>query len=639
MNRWKLSLLFLLFIRLSAHAQISLIDYDHLLANLSMNEDSEVTYDHLYQTLNYYSDHPLSLNLTDKAELMSLRLLTSAQIDDILVYRAQYGPFLSLFELQVIPNLDEQRINQLLPFLTVSNAPKINNSLISSLKNSTERFLLIRHGQSLQVADGYRDTTAGYIGNRTNLLVKVHISNGNDYGIDFTAEKDSGEPFGWQKNQKGFDYYSGYLRLQNKGILTNLILGDYQVQTGQGLVYGAGYYPGKGRETVTASYRNSLGARPYHSVAETGFFRGLSATIGKSSLNVSIYASGLAEDAQLNLDSTRSETYVNSLQTSGLHRTSKQIQAKNSIKTYSFGGSIHYQPKRAIKLGASYLYTQYSQIILPLNTTYQLNAFSGDRHQLGSIYFDWNIQNFLVFGEGALTMSGNGGLVTGLIASLTPKIDLSLVYPKYGEHFNSFYGHGFGENSNNTNEQGAYWGLKFTPNKKNKLSVYYDYFRFESFQYQLYGPSDGIEYLGAYEFTPTSAVRFLLQYRYEQKPLSITQLDQKLRTVIQRKKHNYRISIQKNINNGFVLKTTVQWSTTAQSSIKKTGFAAMQDLNFQYQKMKISTRIALFETDDYGNMRMNEMFALVSKYPPTKITVSGPIYSLHTRSTETLHFG
>jgi hypothetical protein len=89
MNRWKLSLLFLLFIRLSAHAQISLIDYDHLLANLSMNEDSEVTYDHLYQTLNYYSDHPLSLNLTDKAELMSLRLLTSAQIDDILVYRAQ----------------------------------------------------------------------------------------------------------------------------------------------------------------------------------------------------------------------------------------------------------------------------------------------------------------------------------------------------------------------------------------------------------------------------------------------------------------------------------------------------------------------------------------------------------------------
>jgi hypothetical protein len=50
--------------------------------------------------------------------------------------------------------------------------------------------------------------------------------------------------------------------VKDRGPLKNLIFGDYRLQMGQGLVYGSGYAPGKGRETLLAVRRNGLNLRP-----------------------------------------------------------------------------------------------------------------------------------------------------------------------------------------------------------------------------------------------------------------------------------------------------------------------------------------------------------------------------------------
>ena len=70
------------------------------------------------------------------------------------------------------------------------------------------------------------------------------------------------------------DFWSAHLMLENQGKFRKLIVGDYQLQLGQGLLFGAGFGVGKGAETVNALQRVTLGIRPYTSVLEGGFLRG-----------------------------------------------------------------------------------------------------------------------------------------------------------------------------------------------------------------------------------------------------------------------------------------------------------------------------------------------------------------------------
>ena len=49
------------------------------------------------------------------------------------------------------------------------------------------------------------------------------------------------------------------------------------------------------------------------------------------------------------------------------------------------------------------------------------------------------------------------------------------------------------------------------------------------------------------------------------------------------------------------LRSRVQWSSYQQSNAATHGFVVAQDLNLDFRKIRISTRYALFDTDDYDN--------------------------------------
>ena len=49
-----------------------------------------------------------------------------------------------------------------------------------------------------------------------------------------------------EQNKYGFDYYSLHFMKDGLGSVKRLIVGDYQLQFGQGLVLGAGFNPGGG---------------------------------------------------------------------------------------------------------------------------------------------------------------------------------------------------------------------------------------------------------------------------------------------------------------------------------------------------------------------------------------------------------
>lgn len=562
-------------------------------------QDAEVDYETLYETLLLYHSSPLNLNKTERDELAALYILNPAQLNAFFQYRDQFGSFLSIYELQAIPGFDSETIHQLKPFIDIKqkNDPRPLAKRIFTEKNN---YLLLRYGTNLPYQRG-----DNFQGDSNHLYGRFRVQHSNDFSIGFTFEKDAGESFTWNpsKRQHGFDFYSGHIMVNNQGIFKTLLVGDFQMQFGQGLVYGSGFSVGKGAETTNSVMRNNLGIRPYSSVQESGFFRGLGATFKINHLESTLFFSYNHLDGRRISDTTYSdfEEFFHGIQTSGYHRTPGEIQAKDEIQEMATGYGITYKVNRELTVGAAGLYTQYSVPIEKKPTNYNQYEFSGYRNWLSSIFANYNWQNFMLFGECAISQSGGTGAIAGFISSLSSQVDFSWLVRHYDKNFHSEYSSGFGENSRTINENGMYWGLKYRPSKKYEFAIYFDRFSFPWLKYQVEAPSRGYEYLSRITFKPKRSTTLYLQFREERKEKTQHNESSNLNQLTQLIRRNYLLNLDLEINRFFQLKTRVQGSSYKEGSSWTSGFAILQDLNLSLGKIKLSTRFALFDTENYAN--------------------------------------
>lgn len=578
------------------------IDLEDFAQNLFEIQDEDVNYEDIYESLLLYFTNPINLNRTTPEELSALYILSPYQLGNFFDHKEKHGILLAINELQTIAGFDLGTIRTLLPFVTV-NEREDSRSLIQRIKEEDNNYVLLRYGRTLEKQQGYTSGEGSrYLGDPNTLYGRYRISRSHDFSFGFTFEKDAGESFQWSDNTKGFDFYSFHLSLQDKGKFKNITVGDYQLQFGQGLVFGAGFGSGKGAETVNTVKRNSLGVRPYASVLESGFFRGVASTIEFNKVEITGFYSNLNQDANLVNDTTYSnfEEFVNSIQSTGFHRTENELSAKNKINEQSFGGAVQYNFNPRFKIGGTLLNTIYSRPLQKKPNNYNQFEFVGDHNRIASLYTSYVWQNFILFGEGAQSSSGGRAMVGGLMASLSPTIDLAIVLRNYEKDFHSFYANAFSENSRIINERGIYWGIKIQPNRKNSFAAYYDKFSFPWMKFGTESPSDGFEYLGRYTFKPSRSVSLYAQFRQENKQLTQQIEDANLNTLVNGVKKNYLVNIDYKVGRSLSLKTRLQASSYELNNETTTGYTLIQDLNFSFWKLNISTRAALFDTD-YAN--------------------------------------
>lgn len=116
------------------------------------------------------------------------------------------------------------------------------------------------------------------------MYARFRLNRPHEFSFGLTLEKDAGERLVWSPhtNQYDADFWSFHAMLYNQGKFEKIVVGDFQLQYGQSLVFGSGFSIGKGAETITTIRRNNTGLRPYTSVLETGFFRGAAFTYSLS---------------------------------------------------------------------------------------------------------------------------------------------------------------------------------------------------------------------------------------------------------------------------------------------------------------------------------------------------------------------
>ncbi|MEQ9440478.1 MAG: helix-hairpin-helix domain-containing protein [Cyclobacteriaceae bacterium] len=585
--------------------------FETLLENLFTQQDEEVSYEEQYELLYQLYSQPINLNQGDAEALRALFFLSDRQISNLLHYRERYGDLLTIYELQFIPAFDATTIQQLLPFVTVAAIPTDTLSWAERWSRA-EKLFILRQATTLENKRGFlpRDTlsdpaaTPPFIGSKPQLYSRWRVSRRNDFSLGLTLEKDAGEAIRWQPRQQyGADFHSYHIQVQNKGALKNLLLGDYTLQFGQGLLLGQGFNLGKSASAVTTVGRTRTQVRPYTSSTEQGFFRGSTATLQSDvagyRVAVTPFVSRQRMDARLYQQSD-SAAYFQSPQTTGWHRTENERASQDGVLEQVAGGNLLIKNRTQNgQIGITYVRTEFSHLWQRSDELRNRHEFHGRVNDAWGAFGNYRFRHYHFFGEVARSRSGGWGGLGGVSASLTSTVDMTWVLRHYTPDFHAFYGNALSEGSRPINEQGFYWGLRMEPFKNAIFSAYYDYFRFPWLRYRVDAPSQGKEWLTRLQYRLSRRTEVFAQFRQEQKAVNVVVDSLQTRlplpgTKVQLSTGLTHFPLEK-------LRLTTRWQHSGYTLNEATdrGWVIAQDVTYQSGRWKTDLRFALFDAEDY----------------------------------------
>nr|WKN37823.1 helix-hairpin-helix domain-containing protein [Tunicatimonas sp. TK19036] len=584
--------------------------FESLLESLFTQQDEEVPYEEQYELLYQLYTQPININQADEETLQLLFFLSDRQISNLLHYRQHYGELLSIYELQFIPAFDATSIQRLVPFITVASLPADTLSWTDRW-NRAEKLFILRQATTLENKVGFisKDTLSDpnsptpFIGSKPQLYSRLRISRRNDFSLGLTLEKDAGEAVRWQPDQKqyGADFRSYHVQIQNRGALKNLLVGDYTLQFGQGLVLGQGFSLGKSGSAVTALGRTRSQVRPYTSSTEFGFFRGATATVQSDMagyhLEVTPFVSYQLMDAKLyqNPDNT---TYFQSPQITGWHRTEAELASQDQVREQVVGGNVLVKNRgRNGQIGINYVRTEFDHLWQRSGELRNRHEFNGRVNEAWSVFGNYRHQHYHFFGELARSRSGGWGGLGGISASLTSTADMTWVLRSYSPNFHAFYGNALSEGSRPINEQGFYWGMRLEPFKNAVITAYYDYFRFSWLRHRVNAPSRGQEWLTRLQYRLSRRTELYTQVRHEQKAMNV-KLDSLTIPLPGTKLQLATGLIHYPLAS---IRLVTRWQHNGYSLKGETdrGWAIAQDITYQQGRWKTDLRFALFDAEDY----------------------------------------
>jgi hypothetical protein len=597
---------------LQAHAQDPPrreIDVNEFVQALFPVPSEDVDYSDQYEALFQLYTNPLNLNTASSDELAATFILSEIQIKSFLDYRQRLRPLLSLYELQAVPNFDLETINRLLPFVTVQGQLP---SLRGSFGNPTQHFLMVRSGRILEPQKGFAkiDTnsrsTSRYQGKPLYGYLRYRYARAGVFSFGLSMEKDAGEQWlNWNLKRQisGADFTSFHAQILNRGKLKNLIIGDFQMQAGQGLVFSAGFSLGKGTEVIRTTYRSTLGVKPYTSVLESGFFRGAAATysIAKQWDMTGFYAAN-RRDASFDVADS-GELLVSSVLVSGYHRTPTELEKHGIISERNAGlHFLHRLQSQRGQIGATLLHTGYGSSLQKKDVPYNLFEFSGKTNLIVGLHGDYRWQNVHIFGEAARSASGGLGGVGGFIVGLGKNLDLTMLFRHYDRNFHSLYGNAIGEATRPINESGVYWGLRYSPSRRWQFSAFYDYFRFSWLKFQIDAPSDGQDYLLHALWKRNKKFSIYGMFHEKQKAHNLPGGLLPIIPVTNTVRHTATANMEYDVPLRYAVRTRIQYgSYRYNGGTTSSGFTVVQDFTWRLKKMEISSRVAFFKTDNYDS--------------------------------------
>ena len=590
---------------------------EEVLEDLSVNNDinnsvNSLNWENELEELSNRLQEPVNLNSATREQLEQFPFLSDIQIEHLLAYIYIHGQMETIYELQLVEELDRQTIQYLLPFVcikAINNEPAFRwKTMLKDAGRYGKNEVLTRLDIPFYKRKGYEHT---YLGPSVYNSVKYTFRYRDQLYAGGVAEKDAGEPFAALHNRYGYDYYSFYLLLQNCGRLKSLAVGNYRLSFGQGLVMSTDYLMGK---TIYASSFNnrSTGIKRHSSTDEYNYFRGVATTVALTKrLSVSAFYS------HRNMDGVVTDGEITSVYKTGLHRSRKEADKKNLLTSQLTGGNVSYQQNH-IRLGITGVYYVFNRPYEPELTGYSKYNIHGNHFYNLGIDHAYRWRRFSFQGETAIGKQGWASL-NRLQYSPVQDIQFILIHRFYSYDYWAMYAHSFGEGSTVQNEQGYYVGLETTPFSHWRFFVSFDLFSFPWKKYRINKPSRGTDGLIQATFTPRTNLSMYLKYRYKQKERDLTGSKGTLTLPIFHHQLRYRLNYS--LNDVFSSRTTLDYNHFhSQDRAATKGYQVTQMISSQlpWTRLFADVQGSYFCTDDYDSrVYVSEKGLLYTFYTPS----------------------
>lgn len=563
-------------------------------------EDDELNPEELAQFLIDLANNPANINTASLDELIPIPGLNIRLAQGIIQYR-RTKPFETVDELLEVGGIGPATLERVRPYVTVGPRADLTRRLLLSpgYWTSGGRFEMFSRMQTVMEEQvGYTPPeTEGqtrYAGNQIRYYQRFNYRS-RRLSLNLTQQKRPGEPL---SGPTDFDFNSWHVGIHDVGYLRRLVVGDYGIWAGQGLVLWTGMAFGKGRDVISSPSRRERGLQPYQSSEETRFMRGVAATVGGDLQLTGFYSKRPLSATVVQGDSIRFPS------STGFHRTPTERARRFNTELMKYGGRLRYSTNIGV-FGATGYYAEYDKYIVPGTALHNTYDFEGSVASAFGVDYRFFLGPLILYGEGARSRNGGMGFVTGLEYPIDDNTDVALVYRNYAKDFQSLYGSGFGEVSGlPRNEEGLYVGLSHQINSMFTFTGYFDQFRFPAPRFGTRQATTGFDWLASLEIRFSRALQGYILTRSKIRENDYTVFDnfgREINVMGQDARTSIRTQLDYQITRNFRTRTRFEWVRARdRHSDPEYGMLIFQDIRWNpVSRLTVDMRLALFETDSF----------------------------------------
>lgn len=561
------------------------------------NGDENTDLSAVLEELEDLMNHPLSINNVSRTELEKLRFLSPAQIDNLLNYRNKVGQLFSTTELSLIDGFNDDLANKLTLFVQIEAPEEKEFNFNKNEVNAYTHYVI-------EKAKGFIPDENGdkrFAGSMPKMLLKYKGEKSKHWNWGLTAENDMGEAFFSGNNKAGFDFYSGFVTWQGNKLLRRIIVGDYQVKSGQGLVMWSGYGGRKTIDGMSLRYTGQ-GLRPYSSAAEYGFMRGIAASFESGQLSFTTFYSNRNNDANVTIvDANDDPAAVSTITESGYHRTGSEIVDKGALNIQTAGLNARYT-KGTFLAGLNSGYQRYGTSVQPDPKLYNQYYFRGNENFCISADAQKALKNASLYGEFAVSKSGGTALVAGFDASPASEVALSVVFRDYKKDYHTISGNSFSEFGNVSNERGLYSSITLYSIPRVTLNAYLDTYKSYWVKFSSLRPVSGYDFAVQGLWAISRKLNLQLRYRTETRNENAS-IESTVKTDTYKTTNKIRLNTEWKATNTLTFRLRSEWNSVEKDDSLLQGFMVLADANAKLfnEKLSATARVAWFDTDHYNS--------------------------------------
>lgn len=594
-------LLFLLLLCVAAPVGAQQSEAERIVYSMleEMAQDGTLTEDVQEQaaTLVDIVENPIDINTATRADLQKLFFLSDYKIDNLLRHREIVDQIVTPQELMLVDGISEIEAQRLSKFIV------INPVETASTSRSASANVVARWGRVFPDAKGFipanDSTPAKYLGSPNKMLVRAQFNYGKEWQAGFVAESDAGEPM-FSHGISTADFLSGHVSYtRNSGILRQAIVGHYMAQYGQGLGMWSGFAANMS-SVQTSIGRRPSGLRPSMSASESGYLRGVAASLKVGGINIDVFGSHTDNDVSLiTQNDTAEQQLAQSIQTDGYHRTESELKGRNNFQSM-LGGAYLSKPFRHIVVGAGYNMWHAS---VPLGNSGDMYKyfFPKDEKRIHTLHADYRLylQPLVAYAEVAWQSLDAFALTQGIDVPLGNGNDFTLAYRRFGKRYYAINQSPYSRSSQPSGESGVYAALALTPFDKVSVLANVDVYKNEWLKYQKPFPSDGYKCRVNVTYALRRNAQLTARIRhddYEQSASGNKTLRERYRNTSYKAQWSFEPSY------ALSLRSAVEYVHCRSGNNRASNGALIsQEVKYSAERIQVALMLVHFDTDDYNS--------------------------------------